>query len=77
MELKQKMSKEEFVEITVKVPENAIKALREYILPHDQITEEEYWQNSVVGDIVADLEYIASHQNPMKILEKYDLTKYH
>ena len=74
--------KVEYVEVTVKVPKNVVKALREYVLKDDSMTEQEYWEKNAVGVVVADIECIASDDEeiecePRIILEKYDLMKYH
>jgi len=76
------MSKQETVEITIKVPKNAIDALREFVLKHNRETEEEYWARDVIASIIAEIDFICYHEpigdgNPEPILEKYGLLKYY
>jgi len=76
------MSKQETVEITIKVPKNAIDALREFVLKHNKETEEEYWARDIITSIIAEIDFICYHEpigdgNPKPILEKYGLLKYY
>ena len=69
------MSKEETVEVTIKVPKSVLKALREFILKYDNVTEEEYWRREIPGWIMADIDCICS--GPMHIIKQYGLEKYY
>ena len=73
------MSEEETVEVTIRVPKNAIAALREFVLKHDAVSEEEYWKREAVGGVLADIDCICCDLkvDPVPIVKKYGLLKYY
>lgn len=65
--------------MTVQVPKNAMDALKEFILKHDTVTEQEYWEREAVNWIIADIDCICSEldEYPEPILEHYGLLKHY
>lgn len=66
--------KEEFVTMAVKVPEKVVKIVRDILLIHEEITEEEYWSMSIIQRAVADTDAI--YTDPTPVLKRYGLLKY-
>jgi len=76
------MSKEETVEVTTRVPKNVMAALREFVLKHDNVTEQEYFEREVIRTIVAEIEFFCWHEriddgDPKPTLKRYGLLEHY
>jgi len=76
------MSKEETVEISIKVPKNVVAALREFVLKHDPISEQEYWEREAIESVIADIDFFCDKEridggDPEPTIKKYGLENYH
>lgn len=71
--------KVKYVEVTMKVPKNVVEALREFVLKHDTVTEQEFWTREAISVIVGDIKCVCADAklDPIPIMEKYNLLRYY
>jgi len=71
--------KEETVEVTIKVPKNVVKALKEFVVKYEKLTPQKWWEKNAPGWVVADIDCICADEklDPEPILKQYGILKYY
>jgi phage-related protein len=73
------MKEQKTVEVTIKVPKNVMEALKFFVLEHEGLTDQEWWQREAPGWVVADIDCICADKklDPKPIIKRYGLKKYY
>jgi hypothetical protein len=75
--------KQETVEVTIRLPNNIAKALKEFVLKYSEAKTIEVWlEQEIAGWVAADIDFIVDRHkvdsgDPKPTLEKYGLGPYY